>query len=101
MGVGDDRPFSYWDLAPYYDLNDRTVGVAGVPGNPAYPKRNVELLPLPGFTWGENKLREVCDRLGWFSLSEIQSSKACGKPTRDYVSQHPTAAEPGVATNNV
>jgi choline dehydrogenase-like flavoprotein len=66
MGIGDDWPFSYWDLAPFYDLNDKTVGIAGVPGNPAYPRRNVELLPLPGFTPGTNKLREACDRLGWF-----------------------------------
>ena len=63
-GVGDDWPISYWDLAPFYDLNNRTVGVAGVPGNPAYPDRDVDLLPLPGFTWGANKLREACDRLG-------------------------------------
>ena len=65
-GVGDDWPISYWDLAPYYDLNDRWVGVSGVPGNPALPNRNVDLQPLPGFSWGENKLRAACDKLGWF-----------------------------------
>src|SRR5712671_3930393 len=36
-GVADDWPISYSDLAPYYDMNDRKVGVAGVKGNTAYP----------------------------------------------------------------
>src|SRR3981189_626197 len=48
-GVGDDWPITYRDLAPYYDLNDNFVGVAGVPGNPAYPNRNVSFLPPPLF----------------------------------------------------
>src|SRR6058998_1850457 len=29
-GVGDDWPFSYFDLEPYYDLNDVAMGVAGL-----------------------------------------------------------------------
>ena len=65
-GVGDDWPITYQDLAPYYDLNDNFVGVAGVPNNPAYPNRNVTLLPLPGFSWQSNRLRAACDKLGWF-----------------------------------
>ena len=65
-GIGDDWPITYDDLAPYYDMNDRTVGVAGVPGNPVFRNRNVELMPIPGFTWGSNKLRAACDKLGWF-----------------------------------
>ncbi len=64
-GVGEDWPITYWDLAPYYDLNDQTVGVAGVPGNPHLPKKNVDLLPVPGFNWSSNKLRAAADKLGW------------------------------------
>jgi len=36
-GVGDDWPFGYFDLEPYYDLNDTAMGVCGVAGDPAYP----------------------------------------------------------------
>ena len=37
-GVGDDWPFSYADLEPYYDLNDAECGVSGLAGDPAYPR---------------------------------------------------------------
>src|SRR2546425_2742948 len=47
-GMGADWPIRYEDLAPFWDLNDNKVGVVGVPGNPAYPNRNVKLLPVPG-----------------------------------------------------
>ena len=53
-GVGENWPITYWDLAPYYDLNDRRVGVSGVPGNPAYPPKSSRLLPpLPLSKSGE------------------------------------------------
>src|SRR5204863_169184 len=38
-GVGDDWPFSYFDLEPYYDANDVELGVAGLTGDPAYPPK--------------------------------------------------------------
>lgn len=44
-GVGENWPISYWDVAPYYDLIDQTVGVCGIPGNPAYPTKSTNLLP--------------------------------------------------------
>jgi choline dehydrogenase-like flavoprotein len=65
-GVGDDWPITYDDLVPFYDQNDRMVGVSGVPGNPVYAGRDVDFQPLRGFTWGSNKLRQACDTLGWF-----------------------------------
>jgi choline dehydrogenase-like flavoprotein len=65
-GTGDDWPITYWDLAPYYDQNDNFVGVAGVAGNPMFPNRSVNLLPLSSFSWTSNKLRAACDHLGWF-----------------------------------
>ena len=36
-GVADDWPISYEDLNPFFDINDRITGVAGLAGNPAYP----------------------------------------------------------------
>ena len=33
-GVADDWPISYEDLNPFFDVNDRITGVAGLSGNP-------------------------------------------------------------------
>src|SRR5207249_1862813 len=44
-GRDDSWPIRYSDLARYYDWIDNTVGVSGVPGNPAFPQRSVQFLP--------------------------------------------------------
>ena len=44
-GVADDWPISYWDLEPYYDLNDQMMGCSGVQGDPAYPPRSKHQMP--------------------------------------------------------
>ena len=44
-GVGVDWPIGYDDLAPYYTINEREMGVAGLAGDPWSPPR--EPLPLP------------------------------------------------------
>src|SRR5690242_10122542 len=44
-GVADDWPIRYEDLAPYYEQNDRDMGVAGLAGNPTGPPR--EKRPTP------------------------------------------------------
>lgn len=66
-GVADDWPISYWDLAPYYDLNDRVVGIAGVPGNPAYPAKASDQYLLPPHTLnrGAEVAGEGFKKLGW------------------------------------
>ena len=38
-GVADDWPVSYEELEPFFDLNDRMVGVAGLNGDTAYPPK--------------------------------------------------------------
>lgn len=64
-GVGDDWPFSYADLEPYYDLNDSAMGVAGLAGDPAYPpKRSPRMPPLPIGRLGEVAARGF-NALGW------------------------------------
>ena len=64
-GVGDDWPFSYFDLEPYYDLNDDAFGVAGLPGDPAYPpKKSRRMPPLALGRLGETAARGF-DALGW------------------------------------
>ena len=64
-GVGDDWPFSYFDLEPYYDLNDRMMGVCGLAGDPAYPpKAAPRMPPLPIGRMGETAVTGF-NRLGW------------------------------------
>jgi choline dehydrogenase-like flavoprotein len=63
-GVADDWPLDYETLAPYYAVNDRMMGVAGLAGNPAYPPKDVPLPPVPLGRLGETVARGF-DRLGW------------------------------------
>jgi choline dehydrogenase-like flavoprotein len=64
-GVGDDWPFSYSDLEPYYDLNDEAFGVSGLAGDPAYPpKKSRRMPPLPLGRAGVLAARAF-DALGW------------------------------------
>ena len=46
-GVADDWPIDYQTLAPFYDLNDRIMGVAGLAGNPSGPPHTPPLPPIP------------------------------------------------------
>ncbi len=69
-GVGDDWPVSYDMLEPYYNQNDRMMGVSGLADDPAYPANAVPqssrrlMPPLPlgrsGRIWGE-----AMNKLGW------------------------------------
>jgi len=63
-GVADDWPISYERLAPFYDLNARMMGVAGLAGDPAYPPKELPLPPVPLGKLGETLARGF-DRLGW------------------------------------
>ncbi|MBV9521468.1 MAG: GMC family oxidoreductase [Alphaproteobacteria bacterium] len=64
-GVGDDWPFAYADLEPYYDENDAEVGVSGLAGDPAYPPKPPRAMPpLPLGRLGMLAARGF-DRLQW------------------------------------
>lgn len=64
-GVGDDWPFTYAELEPYYDLNDEAMGIAGLPGDPAYPpKKSSRLPPLAIGRMGARAARAF-NALGW------------------------------------
>ena len=64
-GVADDWPISYRELEPYYDMNDREMGVAGLAGDPANPPRQPRTTPpLPLGMLGETITRGF-DTLGW------------------------------------
>ena len=63
-GVADDWPLDYWTLEPFYDLNDRIVGVSGLPGNPAYPPKANQTGPLPLGKVGIS-IAKGFNKLGW------------------------------------
>ncbi|MFB0874868.1 MULTISPECIES: GMC oxidoreductase [unclassified Sphingobium] len=65
FGIADDWPIRYEDLAPWYDATDRSVGVSGLGGHPAYPPH--EDFPLPPLPI-EGKAVEIARALaarGW------------------------------------
>jgi choline dehydrogenase-like flavoprotein len=82
-GVADDWPISYKDLEPYYDMNDREMGVAGLEGDPANPPRATRPTPpLPLGILGETIGRGF-DELGWHwwvSDNAIISGAYQGRP---------------------
>jgi len=63
-GVADDWPLDYATLEPYWAVNDRMMGVAGLAGDPAYPPKDVPLPPVPLGRLGETVARGF-NRLGW------------------------------------
>lgn len=64
-GVADDWPLTYEELEPYYDLNDREIGVAGLVGDPAYPPKSPrQTPPVPVGSHGD-LLGRGFDRLNW------------------------------------
>ena len=64
-GVADDWPVTYEELEPYFDLNDRMMGVAGVVGDTAYPaKSDRQTPPIPLGKLGETMARGF-EKLGW------------------------------------
>jgi choline dehydrogenase-like flavoprotein len=63
-GVGDDWPIDYATLAPYYDLNDRMMGISGLAGDPAYPPKPALMRPVPLGRSG-TRLANAFNDLGW------------------------------------
>ncbi|MGV9847420.1 GMC family oxidoreductase [Streptomyces sp. NPDC003442] len=64
-GVGDDWPFTYEELTPYYDRVDAEVGLSGLEGDPAYPPGWAP--PMPPHPIGKIGKRAArgMNKLGW------------------------------------
>ena len=63
-GVADNWPVDYRTLEPFYEMNDRNIGVSGLGGNPAYPPYKPELPPIPIGKLGRT-LAKGFNELGW------------------------------------
>jgi choline dehydrogenase-like flavoprotein len=63
-GIADDWPIDYATLAPFYDENDRMMGVSGLAGDPAYPLHQPMMPPLPLGKSGATLARGL-NKLGW------------------------------------
>ena len=63
-GVGEDWPIAYATLEPFFALNDRMMGVAGLAGDPAYPPHELPLPPVPMGSVGLT-MAGAFNALGW------------------------------------
>ncbi len=63
-GVACDWPIDYRTLEPWYEVNERIIGVSGLEGDPMYPPKKPPLPPLPLGKVGETLARGF-NRLGW------------------------------------
>jgi choline dehydrogenase-like flavoprotein len=63
-GIADDWPIDYWTLEPYYDENDRMMGLSGLAGDPAYPPKGARMRPVPLGRAG-TALARGFNALGW------------------------------------
>jgi choline dehydrogenase-like flavoprotein len=88
-GVGTDWPIRYEDLVPYYEANEREMGVSGISGDPANPDQSFLLPPLP-----IGSLASIAatgfNRLGWhwwISGLGLLSRPYDGRPACDFNGQ--------------
>src|SRR5688572_20641860 len=64
-GVGDDWPFTYEDLEPFYEQVERDFGVSGLAGDPAFPHGKPLPLPPPPLAPMGRRVAKAHNRLGW------------------------------------
>jgi choline dehydrogenase-like flavoprotein len=62
--VADNWPLNYNDLEPFYNLNDKMMGVSGLTGDPAYPLIEGMFAPIPLGEMGE-VIGKGFNKLGW------------------------------------
>jgi choline dehydrogenase-like flavoprotein len=63
-GVADDWPIDYWTLEPFFAENDRAMGISGVAGDPASPRHDPPMPPIPLGRTG-TRYAKTLNSLGW------------------------------------
>jgi len=88
-GHAQDWPIRYEDLVPYYEANEREMGVSGLNGDPANPDQSFPLPVLP-IGIAERVAAKGFNRLGWhwwfFGLGFL-SRPYDGRPACDFNAQ--------------
>ena len=64
-GVADDWPLDYDEVAPWYGLNERRIGLAWRPGDPKGPERDGVPLPLPAIGAAAERIARAFEALRW------------------------------------
>jgi len=86
-GIAEDWPISYEELAPYYDLAEKILGVAGDHTNPFKPKRGLFPNPPHKLSCASKRVKTGFDKLGLHlvpnSLNILSKSKD-GRPACNY-----------------
>jgi len=80
-GVGEDWPLDYRALEPYFQENEKMMGVAGLVGDPANPSY-IELQPPVPLGAGGLRIAEAFNSLGWHwwpSYSAINTRESGGR----------------------
>tara|TARA_B100000795_G_scaffold269117_1_gene257619 strand:+ start:735 stop:2345 length:1611 start_codon:yes stop_codon:yes gene_type:complete len=76
-GIADDWPLSYKELTPFFNENEKIMGVAGLVGDTAYPEYNALLPPVPLGEMGI-KIAKAFNKKNWHwwpSYSAINTDK--------------------------
>ena len=75
--VAEDWPLKYSDLEPYFDENEKMMGVAGLVGDTAYPEYKSLLPPIPLGDMGQEMAKAFNKKHWhwWPSYSAINTSK--------------------------
>ena len=63
-GVAEDWPVDYARLEPFFEINDRMMGISGLAGDPAYPPKPAVMPPIPLGKTATRMGRGMND-LGW------------------------------------
>jgi len=66
-GVADDWPLAHDEIAPWYELNERRIGLAWRPGDPLGPRREGTPLPLPPIGAAGERISRAFAALDWHS----------------------------------
>ncbi|KAJ53962.1 choline dehydrogenase [Actibacterium mucosum KCTC 23349] len=64
-GVADDWPVDYDMLQPFFEENEKMMGVSGLEGDPAYPPGKKRVMPPVPLGKTGKKVGEACNELGW------------------------------------
>jgi choline dehydrogenase-like flavoprotein len=81
-GVADDWPIDYWALEPFFEENDRIMGVSGLAGDPGVPPRFPAMPPIPLGKTGATYARAM-NNLGWHwwpSDTTVATTEYEGRP---------------------